>query len=91
MPDSNAALPKTDRELLLKVSDRLERLADSLDTFGERMGAIEMKRIDPLELRVTSLEKWKNEISGGWKVVLVVITILTLLNSITTFIKIING
>ena len=83
----NAALPKNDRELLLTVSSKMERLAQSMDGLNQTLGAIELKRIEPLEKKVDELQAWKDQFSGAYKLVLILVTVGTIISLLKAFFK----
>lgn len=78
----DASIPQNDRELLLKLNGEIQRLATSINTFSQTLQEIEEKRIGALETRVDKIENIWAQVSGGWKMALVVWTIL----SVTGFI-----
>jgi len=73
----NAADPKTDRELLLKLNGEIEKLAMSISEFSQTLKFIEEKKIAGLEERVKKIEGLWSQISGGWKLALVIWSIIT--------------
>lgn len=72
-----AAEPKTDRELLLQLNGNVRNLADSIEKFSESLEKIEVEKIQALDKRIGSLEKVWLQISGAWRFVLVMWSILT--------------
>lgn len=84
---TNAALPKNDRELLLNVSSKIGSLVDSMDRLNITLSTIELKRIEPLEKKVDDLQAWKNQFSGAYKFILFLVTIGTVISLVKSFIK----
>lgn len=78
----DAATPKTDRELLLKLNLEIENLSKSIDNLGNKLVDIEEKRIGGLEKRFVVIENWKQQITGAWRLVLVIWSIVTALGLI---------
>lgn len=76
---ANASEPQTDRELLLKLNGEIENLARAIDSLGDKLVEIEEKRIGGLEERVLIVEKWKEQISGGWKLAIAIWAVLTII------------
>jgi hypothetical protein len=85
--DMNAAEPKTDRELLLKLDSQIEKLSESIDRFGETLKNIEEKKIAGLEKRITELEKWQQMANGGWKTFTIVSAIIAAVALVKSFFK----
>lgn len=69
--------PQNDRELLLQLNDNVQNLTISINNLGMAIKDLEEKKIKGIERRLDSLEKIWQQISGGWKLVLVLWAILT--------------
>jgi hypothetical protein len=75
---ANASEPQTDRELLLSLNNqvnsikevfdgKIDMLAESIDRLNKTYLTLEEKRVYAIEQRMDSFDKWKNQITGGWK------------------------
>ncbi len=84
---SNAALPKNDRELLLNVSGKIGSLVESMDRLNNTLSTIELKRIEPLEKKVDDLQAWKDQFSGAYKFVLFLVSVGTIISLVKAFLK----
>lgn len=73
----SAAEPKTDRELLLKLNGEIEKLAMSISEFSQTLKFIEEKKIAGIDDRLKKIESLWNQVSGGWKLALVIWSIIT--------------
>ena len=73
----DATQPQTDRELLLKLNGEIENLSKSIINFSNTLRDIEEKKIAILERRLDEFEKWRSQISGGWKVLVIIWIIVT--------------
>lgn len=73
---TKASDPKTDRELLLKLNDKIEYLADAIQGFGQTLKDLEEKRITDLEKRLIKIENKIEQIKGGWKLLVVLWVVL---------------
>lgn len=86
----DASIPRTDRELLLKLNTEIGNLSRAIDGLGNKLVDIEEKRIGGLDKRVLALENWKQQITGAWRLVLViwsVVTALGLIGLVKSYIK----
>ena len=72
-----AAEPQTDRELLLQLNQQLKGLADSIHEFSKTLKYLEDKKIAGLEARIDGIDKWRDQISGGWKLAVAIWVVLT--------------
>lgn len=75
MPD--ASTPQNDRELLLKLNSEIERLAVSISEFSRTLQNIEEKKIAGLDERLKKVEGVWQQVAGGWKLALVIWSIIT--------------
>lgn len=73
---TKASDPKTDRELLLKLNGEIENLARAIYQFGQTLKDLEEKRIVDLEKRLIKIENKIEQIKGGWKLLVVLWTVL---------------
>lgn len=72
----------TDRELIIKLESRIERLSDSIDRLGEGLRDMEEKKLHSIETDVAELKNWKAQINGGWKLAIGVWVAITFLLSL---------
>lgn len=73
----DASAPQNDRELLLKLNGEIERLSHSIDQFNRTLVDIEEKKIAGLETRLKSVENVWQQVSGAWKLALVIWSIFS--------------
>ena len=71
----DATQPQTDRELLLKLNGNVEVLAKAIDHFSETLKYLDEKKLTAVDNRVSLLEDWRLQISGGVKVMIALWTI----------------
>jgi len=92
----DAAVPQTDRELLLsldqkvenfidKSEDRQERTVKALEQLVVRFEKFEETKFSTLDNRVTKLEGWKNKWSGAYMLVIVLVGLITIVVGIKEF------
>lgn len=74
----NAKDPQTDREFLLQLDQQINNLSKSIDRFTDMLRNLEEKKIAALEKRVQDIESWRLQIMGGWRLMVVLWTILSL-------------
>lgn len=74
---ADAASPQNDRELLLSLNSEIKRLAQSISEFSHTLQNIEEKKIAGLDDRVKKLEGLWQQIGGGWKLAIVIWSIIT--------------
>lgn len=86
----NAALPKTDREWLIQLNENVKELTISISEFGQIIKDLEEKKIGALDKRLTKVENIWQQISGAWKLVLVLWAILTASGIIGGIISLVN-
>ncbi len=67
--------PQTDREFLIRLDGQLNNLAESIDRFSNMLKTLEEKKITAIEQRLGSLEDWRFQIMGGWRVMVIIWTI----------------
>lgn len=70
-------MPQTDRELLLQLNQEIKGLAASISDFSKTLKYLEDKKIAGLEERLDSIDKWRDQISGGWKLAVGIWVVLT--------------
>lgn len=75
----------TDREVMIQLDSNIKQLRDSIEKFAKSLENLEETRIKELEIRVDKLEKWKNEWSGGLKILLIISVILSLISTFKAF------
>ena len=66
-PIQDASLPQNDRELLLKVSNGLEKLVEQFEKFNYNQEKFEEHKFYPLEQRVKKLEDENSKKVGSEK------------------------
>ncbi len=57
----------TDREILIRLDDQIERLSESIERLGKSIEDIKVKRIEVKEKKINDLFAWREQIKGGWK------------------------
>ncbi len=72
----DATQPQTDRELLLKLNGNVEALSKSIDHFSDTLQYLEEKKLGSFDQRLSLLEDWRLQISGGVKVMIALWTIM---------------
>jgi len=83
----DASVPQTDREFLIQLAGHMDKLSGSIDNLSEVVINQEVRRIAPIEDKVTKLEKWKAEMSGIWKTVIAISSILSILSLINSLVN----
>lgn len=73
----DASQPQTDRELLLKLNGNVEVLAQAIDHFSKTLKEIDEKKLAGFENRLSSIEDWRLQIAGGWKIMVIVWTVFS--------------
>ena len=71
----DATQPQTDRELLLKLNGNVETLSRAIDNFSKTLQYLEEKKLGSFDQRLSLLEDWRLQISGGVKVMIALWTI----------------
>ena len=84
---SEETVPITEGERYIYIVGKIGRLTDAIEGLTKEMQQQEMKRIEPLEVRMTIIEKWKNEFSGAYKLVLMLVTVGTIISLLKAFLK----
>jgi hypothetical protein len=72
-----AAEPQTDRELLLQLNGDIKGLTASVERLNDILIDMRETEIKELHKKVYDLEKWKSELSGGWKLVAIIWAVIT--------------
>lgn len=73
----DAAQPKSDRELLLKLNGNVEVLARAIEHFSQTLKDLDEKKLSAIDERVNSIENWRLQIMGGWKIMVIVWTVFS--------------
>lgn len=73
----NAALPQTDREWLIQLNENVKDLTTSIGEFGQIIKDLEEKKIGAMDKRISKIESTWQQISGAWKLVMVLWAIFT--------------
>ncbi len=79
--------PETDREFMIEMNGNIRSLTAEIRHLAENIKNMEENRITPVEKRLTIVEKWQNNFDGGWKVAIVLVTLLTIASLILGMIK----
>lgn len=69
--------PQTDREFVIQMAGKIDRLNDNIERLSEVLEHMEIGRINPLENRVKDLESWRSEWKGSWRFVVAATMVLT--------------
>lgn len=80
--------PETDRELLLQLnsdvrnmknefSNSMDRLIETVGRFERALVHLEDGKINSVIKKQEGFDDWKQQISGGWKVVVIIWIIIT--------------
>ena len=72
--------PETDREFAIEMNGNIRALTAEIKHLAENIKVMDENRISPMETRLTILEKWQNNFDGGWKAVIVILTLLTIVS-----------
>lgn len=73
----DATVPQNDRELLLSINSEIKGLRDDMNKFSAIIKDIDERKLAKLEAKIENLEYWKQQISGGWKIFLMIWTVVT--------------
>lgn len=77
----------TDREFMIEMNGNIKSLTTEIKHLADAIEILEENRIAPIEKRLTLVEKWQNNFDGGWKVAIVLVTILTIVSLTLGIIK----
>jgi len=69
----------TDREFMIKLESKLDRLSEAIERLGVGLSDLEGRKISAIQEDIADLKNWKAQISGGWKLAVVLWVILTVL------------
>lgn len=82
MPPILASEPQTDREYLMQLAIKFDNLSEAMDRVATAIERMENNKFEPLEKRVSSLEKWQSQENGVKSFVKYLITFLVGLGGI---------
>lgn len=68
--------PQTEREILMQLSGEVKYLTSTIKEFGESLKELEANKIVAIENQVRELTMWKAQFAAGWKVLVVITTII---------------
>lgn len=79
--------PKTDREILLLVSqkvdtieekftDAIERVSESLEKLADSFEKMETTKLQNIDERLQKIEQWRLEIKGGYRVAVAIASVV---------------
>lgn len=79
--------PKTDREILLLVSQKVDtieekftdaigRVSDSLEKLAESFEKMETTKLQKIDERLQKIEQWRLEIKGGYRVAVAIASVV---------------
>lgn len=83
-PNKNASEPQNDREWLIKLESRLDRLSDVMERLDQTLNHIENKQLAEFNERMIAVEKWQSKADGMWKAIIAIgaVSLIALLKSI---------
>ena len=84
---SEETVPVTEGERYIYIVGKIGRLTDAIEGLTKEMQQQEIKRIEPLEVRMTVIETWKNEFSGAYKFILLLVSLGTIISLILSLKK----
>jgi len=79
--------PETDREIFISLNAEVKQLRETIERFGTSLVTLENTKFANHELRIASLERIEHERSGMWKLILGILTILSIASA-TILVKI---
>ena len=79
--------PKTEREILLLVSqkvdtieekftDAIERVSESLEKLADSFEKMETTKLQNIDERLQKIEQWRLEIKGGYRVAIAIASVI---------------
>jgi len=72
---------KTDREFAIEMNGNIKALTAEIKHLAEAINVMEENRISPMEKRLTLVEKWQNNFDGGWKAIIIILTIISIIST----------
>lgn len=73
----DATMPQNDRELLLSINNEVKGLREDMGKFNQIIKDIDERKIAKLEEKMERQEYWKQQVSGGWKIFLMIWALVT--------------
>lgn len=62
--------PQTEREFILRLEGKIDRLSESIERLAENMQNLDEKKIQVMQTQISELIAWREQIKGGWKLAL---------------------
>lgn len=72
----------TDREFMIKLEGKLDRLSEAIERLGDGLSTLETQKIAAIQEDIADLKNWKAQISGGWKLAVVLWIVFTFLGGL---------
>lgn len=67
---------RNEREILIQLSADVKHLTKTIEDFAVSLKELEMTRIGKIEDELADLKTWKLQVSAGWKVVVVIASLV---------------
>ena len=75
---ANAQDPQNDREWIIKLDQKIDRLSDVIETIGNKWEMFEKKKLTIIDSRLNAVEKWQDKWGGA----LIALSVLAIIASI---------
>lgn len=79
--------PETDREILITLDSKVDKLCESIERLAVSLEKLETKKVNDLDTRMIKLEKWRNEWGGAYIILAIVALITSGVAAVKTFFK----
>ena len=79
--------PETDREILIALDSKVDKLCESIERLAISLEKLETKKVNDLNIRLTKLEKWRNEWGGAYIILAIAALVMSLGVAVKTFLK----
>ena len=83
----DARQPKTNRELMLQLSEQVKRLSQTIEKFADRLERFEEEKLVAINSRIEKIERWQSEWNGSWKFWIILGGAVTLVVGILSLLK----
>lgn len=79
--------PETDREILITLDSKVDKLCESIERLAISLEKLETKKVNDLDDRMTKIEKWRNEWGGAYIILAIAALVTSLVVAVKTFFK----